>query len=96
MIVALLNQKSGVGKATLTLLLAGGLTCKGNRVALLAALVLLKCNRRRSMDWPLAELLARLREAGILRPERRAFRPRWRQYGRARDHRTREIERIAR
>lgn len=33
MIVALLNQKSGVGKATLTLLLAGELTCKGNQFA---------------------------------------------------------------
>jgi hypothetical protein len=90
MIVALLNQKSGVGKATLALLLAGELTRKGNRVALLAALVLLKCNRRRSMDWPLAELLALLREAYICRPERRAFRPLWRQYGSARDRRPRE------
>lgn len=33
MIAALLNQKSRVGKATLTLLLAGELTCKGNQFA---------------------------------------------------------------
>lgn len=33
MIVALLNRKSRVGKATLTLLLAGELTCKGNQFA---------------------------------------------------------------
>jgi hypothetical protein len=31
MIAALLNHKSPVGKATLTLLLAGELTCKGNQ-----------------------------------------------------------------
>ncbi|RUU92654.1 hypothetical protein EOB59_06650 [Mesorhizobium sp. M7A.F.Ca.MR.176.00.0.0] len=51
MIVGLLNRKSRVGKATLTLLLVGELAGKGNLVALLAALVLLKCNRLRSMDW---------------------------------------------
>ncbi|MEP6564430.1 MAG: hypothetical protein ABJB10_04780, partial [Mesorhizobium sp.] len=50
MIVALLNQKRCVGKA-LTLHLVGELACKGNRAAPPAALVLLKCNRRRSMDW---------------------------------------------
>ncbi|RWE29372.1 MAG: hypothetical protein EOS78_30185 [Mesorhizobium sp.] len=33
MIAALLNQKSRVAKATLTLLLAGELTCKGNQFA---------------------------------------------------------------
>ncbi|MER9950350.1 hypothetical protein [Mesorhizobium sp. M0047] len=33
MIAALLNQKSRVGKATLTLPLAGELTCKGNQFA---------------------------------------------------------------
>ncbi|MER9333949.1 hypothetical protein NKJ06_08050 [Mesorhizobium sp. M0293] len=33
MIAALLNRKSCVGKATLTLLLAGELTCKGNQFA---------------------------------------------------------------
>ncbi|ESZ61957.1 hypothetical protein [Mesorhizobium sp. L103C131B0] len=33
MIAALRNQKSRVGKATLTLLLAGELTCKGNQFA---------------------------------------------------------------
>ncbi|RWP90113.1 MAG: hypothetical protein EOR11_08035 [Mesorhizobium sp.] len=93
MIVGLLNQKSCVGKATLTLLLVGELAGKGNRFALLAALVLLKCNRLRSMDLALAELLARLREAYVCRPERRAFRPRWRQYGSARDRRTRERDR---
>ncbi|MER8505289.1 hypothetical protein NKH91_04005 [Mesorhizobium sp. M0894] len=33
MIAALLNRKSRVGKATLTLLLAGELICKGNQFA---------------------------------------------------------------
>ncbi|MER8713162.1 hypothetical protein [Mesorhizobium sp. M1295] len=33
MIAALLNQQSRVGKATLTLLLAGELTCKGHQFA---------------------------------------------------------------
>jgi hypothetical protein len=49
MIAMLLNQKSCFGKATWTLHLVGELACKGNRLALLAALVLLKCNLR--LSW---------------------------------------------
>jgi hypothetical protein len=67
MIVALLNQKSGFGKATLTLHLTAGLTCKGNRVALLAALMPPQSNGRRSMErlWPSFWLVsAKRRSAG--------------------------------